>query len=175
VTAHGQVSIRRLEPGDLEAAARLCSEAIARGESTLGPDPLGPEALAETLKGDARYEAWAVDDREGRVAGWAALAPHTKRDIYDTVAELLVFVSGERRRHGFGRALVHHAITRATELRFRALVALLQPAPSFAVAWAVRLGFRSAGALTGVLPVGPEWRDILIFQKWLQPAERGPG
>jgi L-amino acid N-acyltransferase YncA len=161
--------IRRLEPRDLDHAATLCNTVIARGESTYGPGPLTAEELRGELFGiPAEFESWAYEEDDGVVVGWAALTRHTHRDIYDTVAEVVVFVSAGHRRRGIGRALAKHALARASALGFRVLLVMLQPEPSYAVAWAVRLGFRNVGFLSAVLPVGGEWRDILVFQRFLK-------
>lgn len=163
--------IRRLEPRDLEDAARICNTAVGRGESTYGPDGLTPEELRAALFDvPAQFESYVWDSDGGSVAGWAALMRHTNRDIYDTVAELTVFVADEHRRRGVGHALVRHAMGRADELGFRVLLFILQPEPAHTLAWALRLGFRNVGWLVGVLPVGEQWRDVMVFERYMKGA-----
>lgn len=168
------IAVRGLEPRDLDQATRIANTCIGRCESTFGPDCLRVEELrAELFDAPAQYEAYVSETRSGSVAGWAALLRHTHRDIYDTVAELAVFVAIEHRRAGIGRALVQHALARASSLHFRVLLLLLQPEPAHVVAWAFRWGFRRAGGLTGVLPVNGCWKDILLFERAMQNgAER---
>lgn len=165
------IPIRRLEPRDVENAAWICNTSITRGESTHGPGSIPSEQLrAELLDAPAQFESYVCDGGGGVMAGWAALMRHTHRDIYDTVAELTVFVADEHRRRGIGRALVQHALERASELGFRVLLLILQPEPAYALAWAFRLGFRNVGGLPCVLPVGEQWRDILVFVRYMKGA-----
>jgi L-amino acid N-acyltransferase YncA len=167
-------AVRRLEPRDIGEASRIANLCIARGESTFGPGCLPVEELsAELFDAPAQYEAYVSETSTGALAGWAALLRHTHRDIYDTVAELAVFVDTEHRRAGIGRTLVQRVLDRATALHFRVLLLLLQPEPAHVVAWAFRLGFRRAGGLTGVLPVNGCWKDLLLFERSVQNgAER---
>lgn len=172
MTTPPPIPIRRLEPRDLEDAARICNAAIGRGESTHGPVSVSSEQLrAELFDVPAQFESYVWDGGGGgAIAGWAALMRHTNRDIYDTVAELTVFVADEYRRRGIGHALVQHALGRASDLGFRVLLLILQPEPAHAVAWAVRLGFRNVGWLLGVLPIGERSQDILVFERYMKDA-----
>ncbi|MBZ4397240.1 GNAT family N-acetyltransferase [Myxococcus faecalis] len=161
-------AIRRLEPTDLPAAVRICNAEIARGGSTWGPAELTADQLGARLSGGPRpLESWVWEDTPGELAGWGALTSHTQRDIYDTIAEVALFVDEPKRRHGIGRELAQHALARARALELRALVVLVQPTPAFLIAWCVRQGFRNVGWLKGVVPVGAEWRDTLVFQRTL--------
>lgn len=170
MTAPPHASVRRLEPRDLADAAAIANAAIARGESTLGPDALEIDALrAELLDAPSRFESY-VCEADGGLSGWATLMRHTHRGIYDTVAELHAFVATDCRQRGLGRLLVEHALARAPDLGFRVLLAILQPDPPFQLAWAFRLGFRHAGGLSGVLNIGDESRDIVVMQRWMRGA-----
>jgi phosphinothricin acetyltransferase len=161
------VPIRRLDESDIDAVVRICNDAIALGESTYGPDHVTAEQMLNRLcRLPPRFESFVYEDRDG-IVGWAGLMRFTEREIYDSTPELGILVSRTHRRRGIGRALARHALTRAADLGFHGLVLLLQPNPTYLMAWAIRLGFRSAGWLPAVLPVGTEWRDIFVFQKFL--------
>jgi L-amino acid N-acyltransferase YncA len=161
------VPIRRLHASDIDAVVRICNYAIARGESTYGPDPVTAEQMLRQLcRLPPPFESFVYDDGDG-IVGWAGLTRFTEREIYDTTPELGIFVAGTHRRRGIGRALARHVLARAAGLGFHGLVLILQPEPTYLMAWAIRHGFRSAGSLPAVLPVGTEWRDIIVFQKFL--------
>jgi L-amino acid N-acyltransferase YncA len=161
------VAIRRLDESDIDAVVRICNDAIAQGESTYGPDPVTAEQMLRQLCGlPPPFECFVYQDHDG-IVGWAGLMRFAGRDIYDTTPELGIFVSAAHRRRGIGRALARHALARAADLGFHGLVLILQPEPTFLMAWAIRLGFRSAGRLPAVLPARTEWRDIFVFQKFL--------
>jgi phosphinothricin acetyltransferase len=162
-------AIRPLEVRDLKDCARIWNESTSCGESSFGPVGISVEELrAELLDGPAQFESYVWDGGAGGpIAGWVALMRHTHRDIYDTVAELTVFVAAKHRRRGIAKALVRHAQTRASQLGFRVLLLILQTDPAYLAAWAVRLGFRRVGGLTGVLPVGSRWLDIMVFEKFI--------
>jgi L-amino acid N-acyltransferase YncA len=157
--------ITRLERADLTTVVRICNEAIAAGESTQGPEPVTVRQMsAQLFVVEQRFEAYAYRDSDGEVVGWAALSPHTNRPVYNVCAELEVFVQKKYRRRGIGRALAGRALERASALGYHALLLILQPVPTPPLAWAIRLGFRSVGLMSRVLPVADEWRDILVFE-----------
>ena len=162
--------ISRLESRNLESAVQIWNESIARGESTYGPAAISAEQLrSELFDVPPQFESYAWGNNGvGAIAGWAALLRHTHRDIYDTVAELAVFVATEHRHRGIGRALSRHALARASQLGFRVLLVIVQPEPAHVLAWAMRLGFRNVGRLSAVLPVGERWQDILVFQRSME-------
>jgi L-amino acid N-acyltransferase YncA len=162
------VMVRKLEPRDIDSAVRIVNACIANGESSYGPEPFTREQLqAELFDAPAKYESYVCEKADGAIAGWVGLLRHTHRDIYDTIAELAVFVAGEHRRAGIGRALVQHALDCAVALEFRALLAIVQPWPAHVIAWAFRLGFRRIGGLDGALPAVVGCRDILLLQRTL--------
>jgi L-amino acid N-acyltransferase YncA len=163
------VTMRRLDAGDLEAIASLCDEAALAGESAEGPAPMDRAYLRSRLfGGDPKFEAYGLHEG-GRLVAWGALAPHTYRPVYNVCAEISLVVATARRRRGLGRKLAAHLFERAQELRFHTLLVVLPSEPTHPLAWAVRLGFRSAGGLSGALQTGDDnWCDVFIMQKFLE-------
>lgn len=168
------VTMRRLYADDLEEVAALCDEAALAGESAEGPAPMDRAYLRTRLfGGDAKFEAYGLYESGGLVA-WGALAPHTYRPVYNVCAEISLVVATASRRRGLGRRLATTLLERAHALRLHTLLVVLPSEPTHPIAWAVRLGFCSAGGLSGALQTGDdEWRDILLMQKFLQPREPG--
>lgn len=161
--------IRRMNERDIEAVVRICNATIARGESTYGPDPVDARQMHAQLLGvDQKFEAYVFESDDSEVLGWAAITPHTSRPVYNVSGEVEVFVAPEHRRRGIGRALMARLLSRAEAIGYHALLLLLQPVPTPPLAWAIRLGFRSVGSLTAAIPVGTEWRDLLVFERFVQ-------
>jgi phosphinothricin acetyltransferase len=164
--------MRRLDAEDLEEIAALCDEAARAGESAEGPAPMGRAYLRSRLFGfGSKFEAYGLHEG-GRLVAWGALAPHTHRPVYNVCAEISLVVASAYRRRGLGRRLAAHLLERAQELRFHTLLVLLPTEPTHPTAWAVRLGFRSAGGLSSALRTADdEWCDVLIMQKFLETPE----
>lgn len=165
--------IRRAQSKDGEAIAQIYNAAVARGESVYRAPTLTAEQARDMLFGvPSRFECFAFEGPSG-FSGWSGLLRYHDREAYQTTAELATYVTPQDRGQGIGRALVQHALDQSRELGFHTVVLLLQAKPSYLLAWAARLGFRYMGFLSGALPVGSEWRDILVFQHSTSPNHGG--
>jgi L-amino acid N-acyltransferase YncA len=170
---HTSGHIRKLVDADVEPVLAIWNAANLSGEHTHVAEALTLEQARATLFDvPKRFESY-VHESSGRVAGWAALMRYHEREAYGATAELVAHVSANCRRQGIGRALVRHALARAPQLGFHTIVAILQPDPAYIVAWTARLGFRCTGQLKAVLPLGTEWRDILVFQRSVSMPQEG--
>jgi phosphinothricin acetyltransferase len=157
--------IRRLQMGDCEAIASIYDTAVARGESVYHvPSLTAGDARRLLFDVPPRFEAFIYETECG-IAGWAALMRYHERKAYETTAEIAVYVALDQRQKAIGGTLVQQALLRAPELGFHTIVLLLQKKPSYLLAWAAKLGFRSTGYVAAALPVGAERRDILVFQR----------
>jgi L-amino acid N-acyltransferase YncA len=164
---HGR--IRQLAKADVPDVLRIWNAAITEGESTRSATPLtADEVGALIFDVPARFEAYCYETAQAIVA-WGGLTRYHEREAYGATAELSIYVSPQDRRRGIGRALARHALMRAQQLGFHAIVVILQAEAVHTMAWALRLGFRNTGRLTGVLPIGSDWRDVFIFHKLLLP------
>lgn len=158
---------RQATRADIDEIARLWNEAIVRGESTHAPEPLTTDQVSRYLFDvPPKFEIYA-HEVSNRLIGWGGLMRYHERKAYGNTAEIVAYVSANHRRRGVGRSIVNHALQRAHALRFHAVVLILQAAPSYLTASALRLGFRYTGHLSHVLPIGGDWRDIYIFEKLL--------
>src|SRR4051794_33294843 len=124
-----------------------------------------------TFETDApSWEAWdaghltvgrLVARGDGRVLGWAALSPVSKRACYAGVAEASVYVGASARGRGVGRAL----LVRLIEESEAAGIWTLQGAAFAENAASLRLqsacGFRVVGRRERIGRLGGVWRDTV--------------
>jgi L-amino acid N-acyltransferase YncA len=163
--------IRRLKIEDAVAVARIYNAAVAGGESVYRSKSLDTTQVLEMLfSSPPRFECFGFENSDGLV-GWSGLLQYHEREAYQTTARLVAYVALDQRRQGIARALVRHALGRADELAFHTVVLMLQKRPAYLLAWAARLGFRNTGYLAAALPVDSEWRDILIFQRFIAATQ----
>jgi phosphinothricin acetyltransferase len=101
----------------------------------------------------------------GRVLGWAALGPVSKRACYAGVAEASVYVGAAHRRCGVGRAL----LLRLIEESERAGIWMLQSAAFSENAASLRLqtgcGFRVVGRRERIARLNGVWRDTVMTER----------
>jgi phosphinothricin acetyltransferase len=135
-----------------------------------------PEAaeMASRIESVRRQYPWLVDDRGGRVAGYAYASPHRARAAYRWVAEVTVYVHGEFRGRGVGRSLYAELLGRLrAQGYFKAYAGIALPNPpsqSFheAMGFALIATYRQVGYKLGA------WRDTGWWQYDIQPAVDNP-
>ena len=98
---------------DWTAVAAIYAEGIATRAATFETEP--PEYDSFDARHHAEHRLVALDN--GRVVGWAALAPTSSRACYAGVAENSVYVTASGRGRGIGRALMEALLASAGRWR----------------------------------------------------------
>ena len=101
----------------------------------------------------------------GRIVGWAALSPVSRRKVYSGVAEVSVYVGSQSRGQGIGRALLEQLIRDSEEHAIWTLQAAVFPENEATVSLHKRCGFREVGRRERIGKLNSEWRDTLLLER----------
>ena len=133
--------------------------------------------------GDASFQQFAPDwpefsagkliehrfvalDEAGRVLGWAAVSPVSKRPVYAGVVELSVYVDSEARGSGVGKALLGRMIVSTEQAGVWTLRAGIFPENTASLALHMRAGFRQVGVHEKIGKHGERgWRDVVLLER----------
>jgi L-amino acid N-acyltransferase YncA len=154
--------IRAAVRADLPRLVEIYNASIPGRMATADLDPLPVSAReAWFAEHGPRWPLW-VDEREGRVVGWASLSRFRDRSAYDISAELSIYVAPEAQRRGIAVGLVEHAVAAAPRLGIKNLIGLVfgHNAPSLALL--DRFGFERWGVMPRVTVMDGVERDIVI-------------
>jgi phosphinothricin acetyltransferase len=100
------------------------------------------------------------------VAGWAALSPVSRREVYEGVAEVSVYVGASFRGRGFGRALLSALVAESESNGIWTLQAGIFPENTASVALHLACGFREVGRRERIGRTrGGRWRDTLLLER----------
>jgi phosphinothricin acetyltransferase len=155
------LEIRDLRPGDWPEVAEIYAAGIEAGEATFETDV-------------PSWEEWAAEHPEphrlvavagGRVMGWAALAPVSRRPCYAGVAEDSVYVAAESRGRGVGRALLEALVAGSEAAGIWTLQASTFPENRASVELHLRCGFRVVGVRERIATLRGVWRDTLLLER----------
>ncbi len=141
---------------------RILESGIATGDATL--DPWAPDwpTFDEIHRPDGRIVAVL----DGRVVGWSALSPYSKRDVYEGVAWERVYVDEGVRGRGVGRALLEHQVDSMPRLGLWTIQAgvIRENGPSLALHR--RVGFRVIGVQERLgRDASGRWRDVVLLER----------
>jgi len=155
------MEIVALARGHWEAVSGVFREGIATGEATFEtacPDWAEWDASHLTA---CRFVALA----EGRVVGWAALAPVSERCVYGGVAEVSVYVAAAARGAGAGSALLAALVAASEREGLWTLQAGAFPENGVSIALHRKHGFREVGTRERLGKLAGVWRDVVLLER----------
>lgn len=169
----GEASIRASRDSDMTAIQAIYAHHVANG---FGSFEEVPPDVAELARRRADYVGrglpYLVAEIEGRVVGYAYVAPFRPRSAYRFTVENSIYVDPAATRRGLGRMLLAALIAQCTAQGFRQMVAVIgdsQNASSIRLHEA--LGFRHAGRLVSVGRKKGRWLDSVLMQLTLGPGD----
>lgn len=153
--------IRPMIPADWALVKAIYEQGIATGLATF---ELAAPSWDE-WNGAHHAEPRMVATRDDAVAGWAALAPVSRRRVYAGVAEVSVYVDADARRSGVGRDLLSALIEASEHAGFWTLQAGIFPDNEASVRLHQRHGFRVVGIREKIAARDGQWRDVLLLER----------
>jgi phosphinothricin acetyltransferase len=146
---------------DWESVRAIYIQGIATGNATFAKT--APE-----------WEAWDADHllssrlvaREyGKVLGWAALTPYSRRKVYAGVAEVSVYVAETARGRGIGAALLSELVAESEATGIWTLQAGIFPENVASIHLHKQFGFRVVGTRERIGYMDGRWRDVVLMER----------
>jgi phosphinothricin acetyltransferase len=155
------VTIEPMTPANWEEVRAIYQEGIATGQCTFEVEPPPWEQW------DAAHHRFArlVARSEGRVVGWAALSPVSRRPCYAGVAEVSVYVAAACRGRGVGRLLLQTAIAESELHGIWTLQGATFPENESSLRLQRACGFREIGRRERIAQMGGGWRDTILTER----------
>jgi L-amino acid N-acyltransferase YncA len=154
------VTIRELRPDDWPAVREIYEDGIRSGDATFET-----EAPSWERWDAAHPELRLVAERDGAVAGWAALSPVSDRCCYEGVGEVSVYVAESARGSGVGRALLEALVERSERAGYWTLNAGVFPENEASIRLHEACGFREVGVRERLGRLGGVWRDVVLLER----------
>jgi len=161
-----EVSCRPLAAEDWPDVKTIYEEGIAAGDATF--ERAAPSSWADwDAKHLPRCRLVALGNlgNDGRVIGWAALAPVSTRRVYAGVAEVSVYVAASARSQGVGTRLLTTLVQTSETNGLWTLQAGIFPENTASVRLHERCGFRIVGRRERLGQMSGRWRDVLLLER----------
>ena len=98
--------VRAAEERDTHDIARIYAQATQDNLATFEHFLVTPEERTRWVTEHSGKYPLLVAELNSRVLGWASLSPYQVRPRIDGIAELLIYIDRDYRRHGVGRELM---------------------------------------------------------------------
>jgi phosphinothricin acetyltransferase len=162
------VEIRLAQPDDAEAIRGIYNHEVLRSTVTfdLRPRSLDEQRQWLAARSGAHVVLVAVDDAD-EVVGFASLSPFRDRPGYSTSVEDSVYVRGDQRGTGIGRALLAELVKLATTHGFHTMLARIVGGHDASIALHRAVGFDVVGTEREVGRKFGRWLDVIVMQRML--------
>jgi phosphinothricin acetyltransferase len=137
------------------------AEGIASGQATFETEPPDWEAWDA---GHLPHSRLVARDG-GRVVGWAALAPVSRRACYAGVAEISVYVTADSRERGVGTALLRTLVAESERHGVWTLQGATFAENTASLRMQTACGFRVIGRRERVARLHGTWRDTVLTER----------
>lgn len=167
------VTLRDANEGDVPAIHAIYAHHVEHGS---GSFELMPPDVAEMARRRAeivgRGMPYLVAVEDGRVLGFAYVAPYRPRAAYRYTVEDSVYVAPDAVGRGIGSMLLAALIDTCTRLGFRQMVAVIGDADNRgSIRLHQKAGFAHGGTLRSVGYKFGRWLDIVMMQRALGPGD----
>jgi L-amino acid N-acyltransferase YncA len=161
------ITIRRADPGDAERIATIYNEGIAERQATFETRPRG---TAEVAGWTVRSLPVIVAEAQGRIVGFAKIGPYSERDVYAGIGEHGVYVAGDARRLGVGKALLEALAGAGQEAGLFKLTSRIFATNAASIALHEAAGFTTVGVQRHHGQLEGVWRDCVLVERLLGEA-----
>jgi len=105
-----------------------------------------------------------VAEVEGSIAGYASLSPFREKEAYKDTTEISIYLSGDYRGQGIGKALMAEIIKLAEQLEYHVIIAGITTGNEGSVHVHKKFGFEFIGTFKEVGFKFGEWQSVDFYQ-----------
>ena len=153
--------IRQMQDGDAAQVLDIYAYGLATRNATFETKMPTWEEWEEAHHSFCRL----VYMQEGKVVGWVALSPMSRRPCYRGVAEISVYVADGFSGLGIGTRLLQRAVGESERNGIWTLFASVFPENEATVRLHLQQGFRKMGIRKRIAQLDGQWRDTLILER----------
>jgi phosphinothricin acetyltransferase len=163
--------IRMASVSDAAAVAAIYEPYVSKTVISFELEPPTPAEMAQRIAATVAIAPWIVVEKEGELLGYAYAAPHRERPAYQWSVDSSVYLRGDQRRRGLGRALYTSLFALLRAQGFYRVHAGATLPNEASVGLHESFGFRPIGVYRAVGYKHGAWRDV----GWWQLALRDDG
>jgi phosphinothricin acetyltransferase len=153
--------IETMQPTHWPAVREIYREGIETGQATFETAVPTWEVWDNNHRSDCRLIA-LIDNQ---IVGWAALSPVSKRQVYNGVAEVSIYIAAFARGQGVGKQLLHALATASEAAGIWTLQSTVFRENTASVALHQAFGYRIVGTRERIAQMHGSWRDTVLLER----------
>ena len=162
------LTVRLAGLGDAEAVRAIYNREVTGSTVTFDLVPRSLDDQRAWLAAHAGAHPAVVAEAAGRVVGFGSLSPYRDRPAYSTTVEDSVYVDGDWRGRGVGRAVLAELVRLAELHGFHSVMARIVGGHEASIALHRACGFELVGIEREVGRKFGRWLDVALMQRLLQ-------
>ena len=161
------MELRLARPEDAEATRTIYNAEVTGSTVTFDLVPRSLEEQRAWLEARSGALAVVVAETAGEIVGFAALSHYRSRPAYSTTVEDSVYVRGDQRGAGVGRALLAELVEVADTRGFHTVMARIVGGHDASIGLHRSLGFELVGVEKEVGRKFSRWLDVVLMHRML--------
>jgi phosphinothricin acetyltransferase len=159
-----QLHVRAAEERDANDIARIYLQAIQDHLATFEHFLVTPEERVRWVAEHSGKYPLLVAELNGRVLGWTSLSPYQVRPRIEGIAELLIFIDRDYRRHGVGRELMRAVQAVARQQGHHKLIGRFVAHNDASRTLCRMTGWREVGVHQKHTLLEGRWHDVIVVE-----------
>lgn len=159
-----QLRVRPAEMRDAAEIARIYLQATQDNLATFENFLVTPEERTRWVNDHSEQYPLMVAELNGRVLGWASLNPYHIRPHIEGIAELLIYIDRDYRRHGVGRELMRAIQSTARAHGLFKLIGRFLAHNDAGRTLCRMTGWREVGTHLKHTQVDGRWHDMVVME-----------
>ena len=156
-----EITIEALQPAHWPDVREIYREGIETGQATFETAVPTWEDWDTGHHSNCRF----ITRIDHKIAGWAALSPVSRRQVYNGVAEVSIYIAAAARGQGIGKKLMQTVVTFSEEAGIWTLQSSVFPENEASVALHETFGFRIVGTRERIAQLHGSWRNTVLLER----------
>ncbi|MCW3161884.1 GNAT family N-acetyltransferase [Chryseobacterium oryctis] len=154
--------IREMLPNDEVRVLEIFKQGIDGGIATFETTAPTPEAWNMEFFNACR---WVLENETNEIVGWCGLKPVSKRECFNGVAEVSIYLDNNYQGLGLGSVLLKKLILDSENHGFWTLQSNIFPENETSIKFHQKNGFRTVGVRKKLGKLNGEWKDVVMLEK----------
>ena len=159
-----QLQVRPAEERDAQDIARIYGQATQDQLATFEHFLVTSEERTRWITEHTGRYPLLVAELNGRVLGWASLSPYHTRPRIEGIAELLIYIDRDYRRHGVGRELMRAIQAAGRKEGHHKLIGRFVTHNEAGRTLCRLTGWREVGVHQKHTCLGGRWHDVAVVE-----------